>query len=224
MDRITINDVLEALKIINAKMELIDSRNISGVTQKLLNIAGSDLKIVEETDIEENIELNRTYYYGKSEDIENAILESDNSPRLETEDEYVALNIPDWDMPVLQFSISNPNDEYNFVNALWGSSLTQPQRIDNSINIKAILSEIIEKSADENDVERTKNALSFLDSFMELTLEKDTNRDNKINTLTRREQLMKKLTEQEKTLKSQESEIQSLDYDIKRLESKQEEK
>ena len=47
---------------------------------------------------------------------------------------------------------------------------------------------------------------------------------DRINVLTRRDQLMKKLAEQEKTLKSQESEIKSLDYDIKRLESRQEQK
>ena len=35
---------------------------------------------------------------------------------------------------------------------------------------------------------------------------------------------MEKLAEQERTLKSQESEIESLDYDIKRLENKQEQK
>ena len=56
MDKITINEVLEALKVIGTKMELIDSRNISGVTQELLNIAGSDLKIVGETDLEEKEE------------------------------------------------------------------------------------------------------------------------------------------------------------------------
>ena len=105
MDKITINEVLEALKVIGTKMELIDSRNISGVTQELLNIAGSDLKIVGETDLEEKEERNSTYYFGKSQDIENAILESENSPRLDIEDGYVRLNLPEVDVPMLQFSI-----------------------------------------------------------------------------------------------------------------------
>lgn len=292
MDKITIKDVLKAIKFADANAKEVSSLSqYDGEKITMLSSVGdSELKIW--SDIERYIvqadstieTINKSYYFGTIDDVERAGEEIDNLPRLEIEEDYVRLML-DEDL-MLSYSISNPNDSYNLIENLWSNAVTTLRPLDDSVDIKAVFTEIIERSSEEETIERTKNALSFLDNFMEVTLEKDVNRDAKItrslqsiqtkgrderkgvikglmaeydfkklseylsdddlevvaeikeeeitandsiigekkdriNVLTRREQLMKKLASQEEALKSQESQIKSLDNDIKRLESRQ---
>ena len=182
MDKITIKDILKALEIIDEKKETIDSISTPEEFLDLSGVSNSDLKSFAEfypggQDEPDYI----TYYYGKDSKINDEMVKKmDESLRLIVEDErtYARINMPGEDQaPLLQFSISNSNDKYNMVNALWGNSITSPQRIDHSTDIKAVFSEIIDKSTNEKDVENAKRALEFLDNLTEITLNKEAKKE-----------------------------------------------